>query len=153
MFLVVMNINEKEERWELKSRRLGLSLIAFHLHVVFFGHFDWWTSKRIASISWCWPQIEVVLKLVSLSKATYRLNYKKLEELKSQLNDSMEQGYNRSSKLPYGAIMLFAKKKDDKLKDVSWLSCFKHLITIKNNYLLPWIDDLFDCLNNTHFFS
>lgn len=60
-----------------------------------------------------------MLKLVSLSKATYRLNYKKLEELKSQLNDSMEQGYNRSSKLPYGAIMLFAKKKDDKLKDVS----------------------------------
>lgn len=30
----------------------------------------------------------------------------------------MKQGYNRSSKLPYGAIMLFMEKIDDKLKDV-----------------------------------
>ncbi len=45
-------------------------------------------------------KIEVVLGLALPSKAFYKFNHKKLEELKSQINDSMERNYIRLSKLP-----------------------------------------------------
>ncbi len=45
-------------------------------------------------------KIEVVLGLVHLSKVFYRFNHKELEELKSQINDSMEWNYIMLSTLP-----------------------------------------------------
>jgi hypothetical protein len=58
----------------------------------------------------------------------------------------MEWGYIKSNKLPYGLPILFVDKKDEKLcMCIYYRSSNK--ITIKNNYPLPQIDDLFDCLN------
>jgi hypothetical protein len=45
-------------------------------------------------------KIEVVLGLAHPSKAFYRCNHKELEELKRQINDSMEQSYIMLSTLP-----------------------------------------------------
>jgi hypothetical protein len=66
-----------------------------------------------------------------------------LEELKRQLNDLLNQEYILQNKSPYGALALFVNKKDDKLRMcINYHALNK--ITIKNNYLLPHIDDLLD---------
>jgi hypothetical protein len=58
----------------------------------------------------------------------------------------MERGYIRPSKLPYGSPVLLVNKKDKKLcMCIDYRALNK--ITIKNNYPLPRIDDLFDRLN------
>ena len=63
--------------------------------------------------------------------------------LKLQLKEMLDKGYIRPSVLPWGAPVLFVKKKDGALK-----LCIDHWqlnkVTIKNRYPLPHIDDLFD---------
>ncbi len=87
-------------------------------------------------------KIEVVPGLAPPSKSPYQLNKKELQELKVQINNLMEWGYIRPSKLPYGSLILFVDKKDKKLHMcIDYHALNK--ITIKNNYLLPQIDDLF----------
>jgi clan AA aspartic protease (TIGR02281 family) len=86
------------------------------------------------------------------SKPPYRLNQKELMELKTQLNDLLERGYVRPSKSPYGAPVLFVDKKDGKLRMcIDYRALNK--VTIKSNYPLPRIDDLFDRLAGAKYFS
>ena len=40
----------------------------------------------------------------------------KLKELKEQLQDLLQKGYIRPSVLPWGALVLFVKKKDDTMR-------------------------------------
>ncbi len=88
-----------------------------------------------------WTKIEVVPRLAPPSKPPYRLNKKKLQEFKAQINDLMEWGYIKLSELPYGLPVLFVDKKDEKLsKCINYRPLNK--ITIKNNYPLPQIEDL-----------
>ena len=56
------------------------------------------------------------------------------------------------STLPWGALVLFVKKKDESLRlciDYRQLN----RVTIKNKYHLPWIDDLSDQLKGVTVFS
>jgi hypothetical protein len=53
-----------------------------------------------------------VFGLTPLSKALYRLNQKELKELKTQINDLLNQGYIKLNKSPYGTHVLFVDKKD-----------------------------------------
>ena len=75
-----------------------------------------------------------------------------LKELKLQLKDLTDKGFIQLSISPWGAPALFVKKKDRTLK-----MCidYRHLnkVTIKNKYPLPRIDDLFDQLQGSSFFS
>ena len=97
-------------------------------------------------------KIEVIPGSEPPSKAPYRLNQKELLELKKQLNDLLSRGYIMPSKSPYGASMLFVDKKDGKLHMyIDYRALNK--ATIKNNYPLPQIDDLFDQLARTKYFS
>lgn len=97
-------------------------------------------------------KIEVIPGAEPPSKAPYRLNQKELMELKKQLNDLLERGYVRPSKSPYGAPVLFVDKKDGKLRMcIDYRALNK--VTIKNNYPLPRIDDLFDRLAGAKYFS
>jgi len=69
----------------------------------------------------------------------------KLRELKIQLEDLLQKGYIRSSVSPWGAPVLFVKKKDRTLRlCVDYRELNK--VIIKNKYPLPRIDDLFDQL-------
>ena len=64
----------------------------------------------------------------------------------------LDKGYIRPSVLPWGAPVLFVKKKDGNI----WLCIdYKQLnkVTIKNKYPLPRIDDLFDQLQGKMVFS
>ena len=68
-----------------------------------------------------------------------------LKELKAQFNNLLDKGFTRPSISPWGAPVLFVKKKDGSLRMcIDYRQLNK--VTIKNNYPLPGIDDLFDQL-------
>jgi deoxyuridine 5'-triphosphate nucleotidohydrolase len=86
------------------------------------------------------------------AKAPYRLAQNELLELKKQLDELLEQGFIRPSVSPYGAPVLFVKKKDGTSRmciDYRMLND----ITIRNRYALPYIDDLFAQLHGATVFS
>ncbi|GKE48899.1 putative nucleotidyltransferase, ribonuclease H [Tanacetum coccineum] len=69
-----------------------------------------------------------------------------------QLKELQDKGFIRPSSSPWGALVLFVKKKDG-----SFRMCidYKELnkLTVKNHYPLPRFDDLFDQLQGSRFFS
>ena len=75
-----------------------------------------------------------------------------MRELKSQLGDLLNKGYIRPSATPWGAPILFVKKKNG-----SFRLCIDYRelnkVTIKNKYHLPRIDDLLDQLQGAKVFS
>ena len=75
-----------------------------------------------------------------------------LKERNEQLEDLIKKGFIRPSISPWGAPVLFVKKNDGTMRlCIDYRELNK--ITIKNNYPLPWIDDLFDQLNGATVFS
>jgi hypothetical protein len=77
---------------------------------------------------------------------------KELDELKIQLQELLDKGFIRSSNSPWGAPVLFVKKKDGTLRlCIDYRQLNK--VTVKNRYLLPRIDDLFDQLKGAKVFS
>ena len=75
-----------------------------------------------------------------------------LKELKEQLQELLDKGFIRPITFPWGAPVLFVKKKDGTLR-----LCIDYRelnnVTIKNKYPLPRIDDLFDQLQGAQYFS
>ena len=60
--------------------------------------------------------IELVPIAAPVSKAPYKMSTPKMLELKMKLQDSLEKKYIRLSVSPWGAPVLFVKKKDGTLK-------------------------------------
>ena len=80
------------------------------------------------------------------------MNILELNELKSQLKELIDKNYIRPSVSPWGAPAIFVKKKDRTLRlCIDYRQLNK--MTIKNRYLLPCIDDLFDQLCGVTAFS
>ena len=74
-----------------------------------------------------------------------------LKELKLQLQVLLEKGFIRLSVSSWGAPVLFVKKKDGTLRlCVDYRQLNK--VTVKKNYLLPRIDDLFNQLKGESVF-
>ena len=87
-----------------------------------------------------------------ISKAPYRMSPLELKELKIQLQDLLEKGFIRPSVLPWGAPVLFVRKKDGTMRlCIDYRELNK--VTIKNKYPLPRVDDLFDQLQGAQVFS
>ncbi|XP_070014108.1 uncharacterized protein [Nicotiana sylvestris] len=87
-----------------------------------------------------------------ISIPPYRMAPSELKELKEQLKDLLEKGFMRPSTSPWGAPVLFVRKKDGSLRmciDYRQLN----MVTIKNKYPLLRIDDLFDQLQGARCFS
>ena len=87
-----------------------------------------------------------------ISMTPHRMAPIELQELRVQLQELLDKGFIRPSTSPCGAPVLFAKKKDKTLRlciDYRQLN----RVTIKNRYPLPSIDDLFDQLRGTQFYS
>ena len=74
------------------------------------------------------------------------------QELDKQLQYLLEWGYIRPSTSPYGAPVLFVKKKDGTMRMcVDYRALNK--ITVKNKYPLPRINELLDRLTHACYFS
>ncbi|GKG18965.1 putative reverse transcriptase domain-containing protein, partial [Tanacetum coccineum] len=75
-----------------------------------------------------------------------------MKELSDQLQELSNKGYIRPSSSPWGAPVLFVKKKDG-----SFRMCIDYRelnkLTVKNRYPLPRIDDLFDQLQGLSVYS
>ncbi|GKE32201.1 putative reverse transcriptase domain-containing protein [Tanacetum coccineum] len=91
-------------------------------------------------------------RILSWLETFSRLAPSKMEELSSQLKELQDKGFIRPSSSPWGALVLFVKKKDG-----SFRICIDYRelnkLTIKNRYPLSKIDDLFDQLQGSQYFS
>ncbi|KAG8489263.1 hypothetical protein CXB51_017315 [Gossypium anomalum] len=77
---------------------------------------------------------------------------KELVEVKAQIQELLDRGFIRPSVSPWGAPVLFVKKKDGTMRMcIDYRQLNK--LTIKNKYPLPRIDDLFDQLKGASVFS
>ena len=104
------------------------------------------------------PEREIALKIdvtpgaAPISKMPYRMAPVELKELKLQLQDLLERGFIKESNSPWGAPVLFVKKKDGSLR-----LCLDYRdlndVTTKNKYPLPHIDELFNQLQGAVVFS
>ncbi|GJW23133.1 putative reverse transcriptase domain-containing protein [Tanacetum coccineum] len=87
-----------------------------------------------------------------VARAPYRLAPSEMQELSDQLQELSDRGFIRPSTSPWGAPVLFVKKKDG-----SFRMCIDYRelnkLTVKNRYPLPRIDDLFDQLQGSSVYS
>ncbi|GJZ12009.1 hypothetical protein Tco_0546768 [Tanacetum coccineum] len=90
-------------------------------------------------------QIDLIPGVAPVARAPYRLAPSEMKELSEQLKELSDKGFIRPSSSPWGAPILFVKKKDG-----SFRMCIDYRelnkLTVKNCYLLPRINDLFDQL-------
>ncbi|GJV61045.1 reverse transcriptase domain-containing protein [Tanacetum coccineum] len=97
-------------------------------------------------------RIDLILGAAPVARAPYRLAPSEMKELSKQLQELLEKGFIRPSSSPWGAPVLFVKKKDG-----SFRICIDYRelnkLTIKNRYPLPRIDDLFDQLQGSSVYS
>ena len=96
--------------------------------------------------------IELVPGAAPVSKAPYIMSTAEMLELKMQLQELLEKKYIQPSVSPWGASVLFVKKKDGTLRlCIDYRQLNK--VTVKNKYPLPRIDDLFDQIRGARVFS
>ena len=88
-------------------------------------------------------RIDLIPGAAPIARAPYRLAPSEMQELSSQLQELLSRGFIRPSFSPWGAPVLFVKKKDG-----SFRMCIDYRelnkLTVKNRYPLPRINDLFD---------
>ncbi|GJR39685.1 hypothetical protein Tco_1215369 [Tanacetum coccineum] len=97
-------------------------------------------------------RIDLVPGAAPVARAPYRLAPSEMKELSVQLQELLEKGFIHPSSSPWGAPVLFVKKKDG-----SFRMCIDYRelnkLTVKNRYPLLRIDDLFDQLQGSSVYS
>nr|GEY02517.1 putative reverse transcriptase domain-containing protein [Tanacetum cinerariifolium] len=97
-------------------------------------------------------QIDLIPGDVPVARAPYQLALSEMKELSKQLQELSDKGVIRPSCSPWGAPVLFIKKKDG-----AFLMCIDYQelnkLTVKNRYPLPRINDLFDQLQGSSVYS
>ncbi|GJW69465.1 putative reverse transcriptase domain-containing protein [Tanacetum coccineum] len=93
-------------------------------------------------------QIDLIPGAAPVARAPYRLAPFEMKDLLEQLKELSDKGFICPSSSPWGAPILFVKKKDR-----SFRMCIDYLelnkLTVKNRYPLPRIDNLFDQLQGS----
>lgn len=96
--------------------------------------------------------IELLPGTQPVSRSPYRMSPELNDEVKKHVQEYLEWGHIQPSTSPYGAPVLFAKKKDGTLR-----FCIDYRMlnnaTIKDKYSLPRIDELFDRLQGAKLFT
>nr|GEU70256.1 putative reverse transcriptase domain-containing protein [Tanacetum cinerariifolium] len=102
-------------------------------------------KARLPSLRQVEFRIDLVPGAAHVVSALYRLAPSEMKELLIQLQELLEKGFIRPSSSPWGAPVLFVKKKDG-----SFRMCIDYRelnkLTVKNRYPLLRIDDLLDQL-------
>ncbi|GKD76383.1 putative reverse transcriptase domain-containing protein [Tanacetum coccineum] len=97
-------------------------------------------------------QIELIPGDAPITRAPYRLAPSEMKELSEQLKELSDNGFIRPNSSPWGAPVFFVKKKDGSFRMCIDYRELNKLI-VKNRYPLPMIDDLFDQLQGSSFYS
>ena len=96
--------------------------------------------------------IDLLPGTAPISQAPYRMAPAELKELQAQVRELVDKGFIRPSTSPWGAPVLFVRKKDGSLR-----LCIDYRklnrLTVKNRYPLPRINNLFDQLRGAKVFS
>ena len=96
--------------------------------------------------------IELVPGAAPMSKTPYRMSTPEMLELNIQLQELLEKKYIWPSVSPWGALVMFVKKKDATL-----ILCINYRklnkVMVKKKYPLPGIDDLFVQMKGEKVFS
>nr|GFC01540.1 putative reverse transcriptase domain, ribonuclease H-like domain, aspartic peptidase domain protein [Tanacetum cinerariifolium] len=97
-------------------------------------------------------QIDLVPGAGPVVRSPHRLAPAKMQELSTQLQELSDKGFIRPISSPWGALVLFVKKKDG-----SFRMCIDYRklneLTVMNRYILLRIDDLFDQLQGSRVYS
>ncbi|GJT68561.1 putative reverse transcriptase domain-containing protein [Tanacetum coccineum] len=97
-------------------------------------------------------QIDLVPGAASIARAPYRLAPFRMKKSSEKLQELSDKGFIRPSSSPWGAPVLFVKKKDGPFQMcIDYRELNK--LTVKNRYPLPRIDDLFDQLRGSSVYS
>ncbi|GKB14240.1 putative reverse transcriptase domain-containing protein [Tanacetum coccineum] len=97
-------------------------------------------------------QMDLIPGAAPVARAPYRLASPEIKELSKQLQELSDKGFIRPSSSPWGALVLFVKKKDGLFRMcIDYRELNK--LTVKNRYPLPRIDDLFDQLQGSSVYS
>nr|GEW77823.1 putative reverse transcriptase domain-containing protein [Tanacetum cinerariifolium] len=97
-------------------------------------------------------QIDLVPSTAPIARAPYRLAPSEIKELAEQHQELSDKGFTRPISSPWGASILFVKKKDRSLRMcIDYLELNK--LTVKNHYPLPRINDMFDQLQGSRVYS
>jgi hypothetical protein len=96
--------------------------------------------------------IEMKLGAGPISKTLYWITTPELCELQIQLKELLDLGLTRPSVSPWGAPVIFVKKKDGSIRLCIYYMDLNHS-TVKNRHPMPRIDDLFDRMKAVVIFS
>ena len=96
--------------------------------------------------------IDLILRTEPISIPHYRMAPTELRELKAQLKELLSKGFIRSSISPWEAPVLFVKKKDGSLRLCIYYRQLNK-VTIRNQYPLPRINELFNQLQGSRVYS
>jgi hypothetical protein len=138
----VMNLLEKEDKPNLED-----FFVLREFRDVFVDEIPELPPRREIDFS-----IDLLPGSAPISKAPYRMSLLELTELKIQLQELLDKEYIRPSVSPWGAPILFVKKKYGTLRLCIDYRQLKKM-TIKNKYPLPRINDLFDQVGGAKIFS
>ncbi|GKA18217.1 putative reverse transcriptase domain-containing protein, partial [Tanacetum coccineum] len=112
-----------------------------------------WLSKYHARIICDEKVVHILIDgAAPVARAPYRLSPSEMQELSDQLQELVDQGFIRTSTSPWGAPVLFVKKKDGSFRMCIDYQELNKLI-VQNHYPLPRIDDLFDQLQGSSTYS
>ncbi|GJV69591.1 putative reverse transcriptase domain-containing protein [Tanacetum coccineum] len=144
VFLIQMM---KEEKTEILERRIeDMPVVRDFLEVFPEDFLGLPLTRRVEF------HIELIPGAAPVARAPYRLAPAEMKELAEQLKELSDKGFIRPSSSPWGAPILFVKKKDG-----SFRMCIDYRelnkLTVKNRYPLPRIDDLFDQLQGSSIYS
>jgi hypothetical protein len=96
--------------------------------------------------------LDLKLRTEPIERTPYRMSTPELQELRMQLKELLDLGLRCLSVSPWGVHVIFIGKKDG-----LWRLCIDYRqlnkATIKNQYLLPRIDDMFDQMKGATMFS
>ncbi|GJS63883.1 putative reverse transcriptase domain-containing protein [Tanacetum coccineum] len=141
------NVTTKETKDKSKKKRLEDVPIVQNFPNVFPEDLSGLPSTRQVEF-----QIDLIPGVAPVARAPYRLAPSEMKELSEQLKELSDKGFIRPSSSPWGAPVLFVKKKDG-----SFRMCIDYRelnkLTVKNRYPLPRIDDLFDQLQGSSVYS
>lgn len=85
-------------------------------------------------------------------RPVYKMSPLEMEEARRQIEELLAKGHTRPLKSPYGALILFARKKNGKLRMCIGYRALNDL-TKKNRFPIPRIDEMLEKLRGSKYFS